>query len=171
MNDFLNKIKNLLGICLGVCLLFAWQDRVLLNTSESMPRGIWRVHELHDEARFVSLTPPEEALRWGCTRPDQLLIKEVWATQGDHVCLKGRVLYREDEPGREIHTALYSRGGDVLELGWKQGCRRLGEGEVFVLGHHPSSCDSRFFGPVPTSSLQGAVSPWVLWDDMDEEMP
>lgn len=171
MSPWWIKIRNLLGLTLGLCLVFSWQEHVLLNMSESMPRGLWLVQELHPRAQFVSLKPPREALNWGCARANQVLIKEVWAHHGESVCRRGRVLYREDDPSREVHTSLFSRRGDVLELSWQEGCHPIKDGEVFVLGHHPSSCDSRFFGAVPTSNLRARVSPLLLWDDFKEEMP
>lgn len=146
---------------------FAAQRVVLLNMSPSMPRGVWRTHPVSEEDELVSLTPPPEAITWGCVRRTQVLIKRVWAREGETVCQHGRVLYKRASPTRLVRTSLLTSQGELLTLGWK-GCQTLKKDELFVLGQHPSSCDSRFFGPVHTSRVRARVSPLWIWDPLQE---
>jgi type IV secretory pathway protease TraF len=148
-------------------ILCAKHAGVLVNATPSMPRGLWHTTPLEGDDEIVSLTPPQDALDWGCVRAHQVLIKRVWARAGETVCESGRMLYKTSAPTHVVHTSLLSKRGELVELGWK-GCQTLKPGEVFVLGQHPSSCDSRFFGPVPTSSLRARVTPLLIWDDLQE---
>lgn len=159
-------IPLLIALMLPLPCLVA-MDVILINATSSMPRGVWRVKALTPSSELVSLTPPEQAIAWRCVRPSQVLIKRVWAREGEEVCAHGRVLYKASAPERVVKTSLLSTHGELLELGWK-GCHTLKKGEVFVIGQHPSSCDSRFFGTVPTSSLKSEVVPWLILDDMQE---
>ncbi|TIS13749.1 MAG: S26 family signal peptidase, partial [Mesorhizobium sp.] len=49
-------------------------------------------------------------------------------------------------------------------LPWWNGCRALGDNEVFLLGSDKNrSFDSRYFGPVPTQNVIGRLVP--LWTE------
>jgi type IV secretory pathway protease TraF len=46
----------------------------------------------------------------------------------------------------------------------RQGCRLIGEGEVFLMSRdEPASLDSRYFGPIPLSAILGRAGPlWIF---------
>ena len=146
-----------------------WSRVLLINASLSMPRGIWRHDKGHMEGPHIALTPPAEAMTWKCVRPHQLLLKNLWASQGEVICMEGHTLYKKDQPDTRIQASRTTSSGEPTRLAW-QGCKAVPEGQIFVLGQHPSSCDSRFFGFVPADSIVGSVTPLLIWDTL-EDMP
>jgi type IV secretory pathway protease TraF len=44
-----------------------------------------------------------------------------------------------------------------------RGCVTLETSEVFVLGPHPQSFDSRYFGPIATTDIQATATPLWTW--------
>jgi type IV secretory pathway protease TraF len=85
---------------------------------------------------------------------DALLLKRIAAAGGDRVCVEtdtvvvSRVFYRR--AWRDAH-------GRTLPH-WS-GCRRLREGEFFLMGDAEASFDSRYWGPVPTALIQDVWAP------------
>lgn len=155
------------SVCVcGVALKKRW---VLVNLTPSMPRGVWRHTELETSSRRVTLVPPKQAVAWGCASSDQLLLKHIWAREGEHICMKGHTFYKASAPKSVYRAVVLSRQGRPLKLAW-QGCQRVPEHHVFVLGQTSSSCDSRFFGPVHRSALRGSARPLLTWEEL-EEMP
>jgi type IV secretory pathway protease TraF len=63
--------------------------------------------------------------------------------------------------GRDVGAAQErDHGGRPLPV-W-QGCRVIGEDEVFLMNpDEPASLDGRYFGPIPVSSIAGRAEP--LW--------
>jgi type IV secretory pathway protease TraF len=89
---------------------------------------------------------------------DTMLLKRVVALPGETVCRHdGRVTV----PGREVLAKSSDSQGNALPT-WV-GCRTLKPTEVFVLGVHPASFDSRYFGPVPIHSLSGTYREVISW--------
>jgi type IV secretory pathway protease TraF len=43
-----------------------------------------------------------------------------------------------------------------------QGCHQLQDGQVFVLGTHAESFDSRYFGPIDGEQITGAAIPLFI---------
>lgn len=167
----MSKIYLMIGLWIGLGALTLLNTHCLLvNLSASMPRGVWWCEKGGGVgSSMVAITPPEEAVARGCARQGQLLLKHVWARPGEEVCIEGRALYKGGAPNRSISTSLLSSQGQLLRLGF-QGCKVVKEGELFVLGQHPSSCDSRYFGPIKTDRIVGAITPLLIWDHV-EEMP
>ncbi len=119
-----------------------------LNASPSAPRG---VYILSSETRYergdlvVAALPPDTAslaaLR-GYLASGIPVLKRVSGLRGDRVCRDG-FLIRVN--GRISATAKVADArGRSLPL-WN-GCLRLGEDDVFLLGEHPDSFDGRYFG-------------------------
>ena len=141
-----------------------------INTSSSMPRGIYRAvdGELRPGA-IVAACLPADVARFGmerhylgpgeCPGGAEPVVKVVAALEGsvvevtaDHVRVDGDAL-RRSRPQRE------DRGGRPLQSA-SDGPRRLGRGEVWL--HSPyeaRSWDSRYFGPVPATSILFVVEP------------
>jgi len=141
-----------------------------INTSSSMPRGIYRAVE--GELRpgvIVAACLPADIARFGmkrhylgpgeCPGGAEPVVKVVAALEGyvvevtaERVLVDGEALARSRPLGRD-------RGGRPLQS-ISAGARRLGRGEVWL--HSPyeaRSWDSRYFGPVPATSILFVVEP------------
>lgn len=146
-----------------------------LNTTASMPRGLWRVRAGRpvERAEVVVICPPDradirEAARRGyipsgrCPGGYEPLIKPVAARSGDVVTVSSagvavdgilvantRPLVRDDA-GRMLHPV-------------PAGSYRVPRGAIWLLsGRDPRSFDSRYFGAVPVADIIGVARPlWV----------
>ncbi|MBB4267879.1 conjugative transfer signal peptidase TraF [Roseospira visakhapatnamensis] len=135
------------------------------NASASVPVGLYRVTDAPAErGALVLVRPPDDVVALAAERgylPAGVpLIKRITAAPGDHVCAVGSAVVLHTQtvvPRRETDAA-----GRPLPR-WS-GCRRLADGEVFLLmADAPDSFDSRYFGPVPSASVMGRLVP--LWTD------
>jgi type IV secretory pathway protease TraF len=89
---------------------------------------------------------------------DTMLIKRVAGLSSDFVCRQGSVV----TVNKKSQVAARSdRQGNILPA-WN-GCRSLSTDEVFLLGDHPASFDSRYFGPVSRGELVGVYRAAVTW--------
>lgn len=135
----------------------------LVNESPSLPKGLYLrdIGASPDRGATVAFAQPPAALRYlgGLGMPaDVLLIKRVAAVEGDLVC-RGRVAVTA--ASRMAPIVERDRRGARLPQ-WR-GCRRLERGEVFVLGDTPDSFDSRYFGPVVVSDVDGVFRETLTW--------
>jgi type IV secretory pathway protease TraF len=89
---------------------------------------------------------------------DTMLIKRVAGVSGDLVCRQGSVVTINK---RTLVAARWDRQGISLPAWF--GCRTLSTNEVFILGDHPSSFDSRYFGPVSRGELAGIYRVAFTW--------
>lgn len=157
----LGVVVVLLGIAAAVA------DRTpalaLINESPSLPRGLYlrEIGAPPGGGATVALAQPPAARAYlgplGMP-PDVLLIKRVAAVEGDLVCREAGGVRA---PGRNVGVLDRDRRGEALPQ-WR-GCRRLGAGELFVLGDTPGSFDSRYFGPVDVDDLDGVFREIVTW--------
>ena len=142
-------------------------DRVpppaLVNESPSLPRGVY-LRDWHGQARrgaIVAFPQPEQArgylALWGMPS-DLMLIKRVAAVGGDEVCNADGLLRT---PERLVRVVNRDRAG--LALPHWTGCRRLGAGELFLLGDTETSFDSRYFGPIRLEQVEGVYKEGVRW--------
>lgn len=159
----------LVAASLGAAMLLTYQN-LRINLSPSMPYGLWWVSENRTPARgdFVSLCLPPEASRFAFERgyigqgtcPDQheSLLKPVAAVAGDvvivtndgvkvnGVMLANSAPFGHDTEGRPM--MIVAPGQYVVDPGM-----------VWVIaGHDPRSYDSRYFGPLKTSTINGTAS-------------
>jgi type IV secretory pathway protease TraF len=91
------------------------------------------------------------------------LIKRVLALPGQIVCRENLTITVD---GIEMGAArARDRRGRVLPF-W-QGCRTLAQGEVFLMNwDEPASLDSRYFGPLPLTTIAGRAAPvWTFEED------
>jgi type IV secretory pathway protease TraF len=89
---------------------------------------------------------------------DTMLLKRVVALPGETVCRQAGTVTL---PGRAIHADRRDSQGILLPF-WV-GCHTLLSTEVFLLGYHPSSFDSRYFGPVLRRDLSGTYQEVISW--------
>lgn len=157
---------TLLGTALIVAAAADRHPSFIWNASASAPIGLYRVQHIDriDVADLVVITPPEPLAEFLAKRgylPRGVpLIKRVLALGGATVCRQGvnisayGLIYgaarTHDRWGRELPS-------------W-QGCRQLAQCQIFLMnGDAADSFDSRYFGPVPRTSVVGrAVPVWTF---------
>ncbi len=167
-------LRAWLGICLFAVLVFcAHAVGLRINESPSLPVGVWRVSPLRDEVRrddVVSFCPPDtvvfrEAWLRGylgsglCVGGYEPLLKPVAAVEGDRLTRK--------EEGVRINGRLIANSKNIASDGSGRPLPGAGandvivaKGEVWVISsYNPLSFDSRYFGPVPISKIEGLASP------------
>lgn len=144
---------------------FKTKPPVILNETPSMAKGAYvRVGEVDDlKSGDIIAMPMNSAARNYLVKKlgypeDTMLIKRVAGLSGDLVCRQGSVVTINK---RTLVAASSDRQGIPLTA-W-HGCRTLSINDVFMLGDHPSSYDSRYFGPVSRSELAGIYRAAVTW--------
>lgn len=153
----------LFGIsCLGMAAHHA-PALALINESPSVPRGLYvRMAGLEvSRGATVAIPQPADARPYLATLgmpPDVRLLKRAAAVEGDRVC---RVENRIEINGRTVQVGLRDGRGTALPQ-WSA-CGHLGPGELFLLGDTPGSFDSRYFGPVRVSDLDGVFRETLTW--------
>lgn len=138
---------------------------VIINETNSMQKGLYvrkgdAVDPKHGDIIAVPMgQSAQHYLREKLGYPAQiLLIKRVAALPGETVCrAEGMVVL----PDRTVSFHTHDSKGNVLPF-W-EGCYTLSPDEVFLLGDHPSSFDSRYFGPVHIDDLVGTYQQVVSW--------
>jgi conjugative transfer signal peptidase TraF len=140
--------------------------RFVWNASESVPIGLYSVQP----ARQLTVTdlvvafPPEPLatfLAEGGYLPRGVpLIKRILALPEQMVCRTDLAITVDRI---EIGAARERDHRGRLLPAW-QGCRAVGQGEVFLMNwDEPASLDSRYFGPIPRTAIIGRASPlWIF---------
>jgi len=166
------------GVGLLAALVFCGHGLGLrINESPSLPIGIWRVSPLDralQRGDIVSFCPPDtptfrEAWLRGylsaghCEGGFEPLLKPVAAIAGDRVSgtddgisINGRLIANSKSLHRDgLRRTLPSpKAHDVI----------LAKGEVWVISsYNPLSFDSRYFGPVPISRIEGLAHPLFVF--------
>jgi type IV secretory pathway protease TraF len=148
------------GAISGAAMFVRPAPALIYNPSPSVPRGFYvRDHEPIAVGAFVTLravdaSPAYARARYFTDRTDRF-IKRVAAVGGTLVCAEGDHV---TVPGRgAIARLARDTAGRVLPS-W-DGCRTLGADEVFLLGDTADSFDSRYWGPVRVSTVDGVWRP------------
>ena len=89
---------------------------------------------------------------------DTMLIKRVAGLSGDTMCREGATVTINV---KSVRASLKDTMGNDLPT-WR-GCHTLLPGEIFLLGDHPSSFDSRYFGAVTRQELSGTYKAVMTW--------
>lgn len=143
--------------------------RFIWNASASVPVGLYRIMPVDmaaggriDVTNLAVVMPPEELSVFlderGYLPRGVPLIKRVLALSGATICRLGRTIIAYDTPYGEARDR--DTWGRPLPV-W-QGCRVLSDGEAFFMNWDtPDSFDSRYFGPLPVSTVIGRAIP--LW--------
>lgn len=135
-------------------------ERLIWNRSGSLPEGLyWRSDEAFGRGDIVAVSGSSEAAQWsashGFTGRNWPFLKQVAGVPGDRICREGaEIIINGERAGAALSTA---QNGVVLPV-WT-GCRRLTEGEVFLMNPHPRSLDGRYFGVTAVSDIDGRVIP------------
>jgi len=171
-------LRAWLGICLFAALVFCAHGAGLrINESPSLPIGVWRVLPFDRDLRrddIISFCPPDtpafrEAWRRGyvgkglCDGGYEPLLKPVAAIEGDRltqtsegISINGRVIANSKSLDRDgSGRTLPSPGTNEIIVG---------KGEVWVISsYNPLSFDSRYFGPIPISRIEGLARPLFVF--------
>jgi conjugative transfer signal peptidase TraF len=125
-----------------------------------MPPGLYRASlSKPDIGDIVLIEPPSGfmrlALERGYLKAPVPFVKEIAAAAGDIVCRNGRTI---SLGGIAIGQTMDADTKGRPLPAW-EGCRILGKDEVFVLGSHAGSFDSRYFGPIPRAAILTPLVP------------
>ena len=147
--------------------------RLTYNPSDSVAVGWYRIEPFGHRAASlpgplsvdsIVLVPlPAEAAALAAQRgylpPRVPLLKRVGAVSPQEVCVAGDIVRIDGVPAATVLPV--DRQGRPLPS-WQQ-CRRLKFGELFLLSvTNPASFDSRYFGPIATSTVIGLAHPvWL----------
>lgn len=143
----------------GTAMLSSHVSPVLLyNPSPSIPAGFyWRASGTPRVGDLVFVpsvnAAPDYARQRDFVDRTDRFIKRIAATSGQVVCAKGDHVSVED--ARVVRRLAYDKMGRALPT-WS-GCRRLADGEVFLLGDTADSFDGRYWGSTPLRVVDG---PW-----------
>ncbi|MGB9024486.1 MAG: conjugative transfer signal peptidase TraF [Rhodomicrobium sp.] len=147
-----------------------------LNTTSSLPMGLWRLTSLlRPPARgeIVSLCPPPTALfleakarfylgAGSCPGGLEPMLKPVAGLPGDHV--------EATEAGISVNGTLLANSKPLAaDLSGRpltplaSGSFQLPEGSILLVSSfNPQSFDSRYFGPLPISAVQSLAHPVLV---------
>jgi conjugative transfer signal peptidase TraF len=136
----------------------------IVNLTPSVPLGLYvRCRGRPRIGDYVVVSLPTQLRQFAAHRnyiPEWvLLIKIVRARAGDRVCRFGSRVWI----GRHIAVWALRKDGAGHSLPAWSGCRRLRVTELFVLGTHFRSFDSRYFGPVSRRSILSVLRPIFIY--------
>ncbi|AOR76375.1 S26 family signal peptidase [Novosphingobium resinovorum] len=145
---------------LATTIVVAPTPRLVWNSSRSAPLGLYLVSPGQPVRRgdFAVAHMPEE-WRWLAAErgylPERVpLVKRVAAVSGQTVCAAANRIIID---GRQVaeRRAVDSRH---RPMPWWNGCRILGQRQVFLLmAEHPQSFDGRYFGVTESTEIIGQV--------------
>ena len=166
----MNARQKILGAMLFGVSLIAFSSaahpmpRLLWNASASVPIGLYAIHPAGGltAGELLVVRPPAALAQFMAARRYLALgvplIKHVAALPGQIVCRSGRKITVDCIAEAEA----LDRDARGRKLPVWQACRKIQSGEVFLMNAGvPDSFDSRYFGPVPDSTIIGSATP--LW--------
>ena len=138
------------------------------NASASVPIGLYRLRpaEHFHVTELVAVQPPEPLATFldlnGYLPIGVPMLKRVLALRGQSVCRIGVTISVDDIAVGEARDR--DRRGRPLPK-W-QGCRVVGDGELFLMNWQSSdSLDGRYFGFMPSSAVMGRALPLWTWEE------
>lgn len=148
------------GAVLGAASLAPTQPALVWNFSKSLPTGLYSITRSPPaKGDLVVLAPAghtrETLFAFAALREDRLLIKQLAAIAGDRVCRAANLVTINGAPAAIAKA--HADGAQPLPA-WS-GCRDLRRSDVLVLAPHPSSFDSRYFGPIDKGQIIGIAHP------------
>lgn len=135
---------------------------LLWNASASAPVGLYviRTSNHFEVPDLVAIAPPAPLAHMldqrGYLPLGVPLLKRIVALPGQQICRHDRTVTVGGIAMAQAQER--DRFGRALPV-W-QGCRRIGDGEVFLLNwRHSDSLDGRYFGPLPRDAVIGRAIP------------
>ncbi|MGN8113999.1 S26 family signal peptidase [Labrys sp. 22185] len=140
--------------------------KLIWNASASTPIGLYSIgpadrFEVTDLVAVRALEPLAAFMvERGYIGRGVPLMKRIAGVPGQQVCRRDHAITVDGVPmGDALERDHLGRSLPV----W-QGCRRIAEGELFLMNWSVrDSLDGRYFGPLPTSDVIGRATP--LWTD------
>lgn len=153
------SLKKLLAsiICLLVLIGALYISGIRINTSSSLPLGIWRVQKI-DIAK-LRIGDSVAINRAAVPKASTHLMKDVGALPGDVMTREGDAVCRNGKP------LPLSTIRDATLGGGKIDCIEypvtIPEGYIWLSSRHERGYDSRYFGAVPVQAVIGKAV--LLW--------
>jgi conjugative transfer signal peptidase TraF len=157
-------VLGLTGLLLSMIL--EGSPRYIWNASNSVPIGLYRLQPAGKltVTELVAIRPPNPLAAFldlnGYLPRGVPMLKRILAMPGQTVCRTGFTITVDT---LEIGQALKRDSRNRTLPAW-QGCRVISEDEIFVMNWQSAgSLDSRYFGPLPVSTVIGRAVP--IWTD------
>jgi conjugative transfer signal peptidase TraF len=138
------------------------------NASASVPIGLYRLRPANrfQVTELVAVQPPELLATFldlnGYLPVGIPMLKRVLALPGQTVCRSGLTISVDDIVMGEARE----RDGRGRPLPKWQGCRVVGDGELFLMNwQSDDSLDGRYFGVLPASAVIGRALPVWTWEE------
>lgn len=138
---------------------------IVYNSSASLPLGFYEARPVGQPVRgeLVLVRLPGSVREFAAMRhylPANVpLMKPIAALAGDFVCVESNHVTINGKAIAGLLNTDYSGRGLIP---WSE-CRRLIDGEFFLMSSVESSFDSRYFGPIHISDLQARLVPLWTW--------
>ncbi|MFO0702181.1 MAG: conjugative transfer signal peptidase TraF [Nitrospira sp.] len=165
----------IVGVCLALGLFLAHQAGLRLNTTRSIPLGLYQMsHDPIEKGAYVLFCPPQRqefdlARERGyigagfCPGGYGNMMKKLVATSHDHISVtdEGVTINGNLLPlSRPIEA---DSGGQSLPH-LRLTNYILGPSDVLVMSDtNPNSYDARYFGPIPRDTIQSRLHPLLTW--------
>ena len=159
---------------LGTLAAVAHQAGVVINTTASLPLGLYRAIDAPvARGAYVKFCPPPSALFDEAARRGYLhagfcpggygpLLKRVLAVPGDRVQVAGDGV-RIDGRVVPLSAPMWADGGGRTLPRYVQD-RVLNASELMLMSDvSPVSFDARYFGPVDRAQVQSVIEPFFTW--------
>lgn len=159
---------------LGTLAAVAHQAGVVINTTASLPLGLYRAIDAPvARGAYVKFCPPPSALFDEAARRGYLhagfcpggygpLLKRVLAVPGDRVQVAGDGV-RIDGRVVPLSAPMWADGGGRTLPRYVQD-RVLNASELMLMSDvSPMSFDGRYFGPVDRAQVQAVIEPLFTW--------
>lgn len=165
--------KTLTALFSGVAALLApvvleMPPLYIWNASDSVPIGLYRLRSADKlfVTELLAVRPPEPLATFldlnGYLPARVPMLKRVLALPGQTVCRRGLTVSVDAIEMGEARD----RDGRGRPLPKWQGCRIVGEDELFVMNwQSANSLDGRYFGLLPASAVLGRALPVWTWED------
>ena len=155
-------VTYVLTIGMATAAFVDFPKKLIWNASASTPIGLYSIAPADRFAvtDLVAVRAPEPLAAFmverGYIGRDVPLMKRVMGLAGQRVCRIGNAITVDTIPlGRALDR---DRRGRPLPV-W-QGCRRLADGQIFLMNPDVSdSLDGRYFGPIPARGVIGKATP------------
>lgn len=146
------------------------QKKLIWNASASAPTGLYRVEPTDhvDVTDLAVIMPPDDLASFMDERrylPKGLpLLKRVLALSGTKVCRHGKAITAYDM----VYGQALDRDSRGRPLPVWQDCITIGKDQAFFMNWDSAdSFDSRYFGPLPFSTVVGRAIPVWTTDEPD----
>lgn len=171
--------KQLLHACVPGLLIFllgvaAGAAGVRINTTASLPLGLWRITDQIEKGAYASACVPPTAPMMAvaierrylpdgsCNGGYAPLLKRIVAVAGDTVTLTPEAVIVNGVPLPNSATLAY-RAIDPLPA-IARGDYTVGQGEYWLLAtDSPRSFDSRYFGPLRRADIEHGMAPLLTF--------